>query len=219
VPIISQLNVQGLYGTDLIESSLSGMSTLVLQRSHAIAHSVLLGFGWESLPGAKKKSPYPLSHLAWPERRLHPGGRFGTHAKFDPCVEAVVEHFLLGQVPYKHKSAVLKELSKRSHDPKVWTSERLSYWIKKGHVALSAPPSSKRAAETSPSGSNITEGFAVSTDDSVPLDMTIFDDEPNPLGGHPEGTDSASRDAKKSASKALLDSASKERYTKGFVFD
>jgi len=81
---------------------------------------------------------------------------------------------------YKHKSAVLKELSERSHDSKVWTSERLNYWIKKGHAALSAPPSSKRAAETSPSNSNITEGFAVGIDDSVPLDMTICDDEPNP---------------------------------------
>ena len=134
-----------------------------------------------------------MSTLAWPERQLRPGERFETHAKFEPYVEAVVKQFLLGQVPYKHKSAVLKELSERSHDSKVWTSERISYCIKKGHAALSAPPSSKRAAVTSPSDSNITEGFAVGTDDSVPLDMTTFDDEPNPLGGRPKGTDSASR--------------------------
>ena len=64
-----------------------------------------------------------------------------------------------------------------------------------------------------------TEGFAVGTDDPVPLDMTMFDDEPNPLGGRPKGTDSASRDAKKAASKALLDSASKEWYTQRAFLD
>ena len=80
-----------------------------------------------------------------------------------------MEQFLLGQVLFKHKSAVLKELSERSHDSKAWTSERLSYWTKKGHAELSAPPSSKREAETSPSDSNTTEGFAVGTDDPVPL--------------------------------------------------
>ena len=120
---------------------------------------------------------------------------------------------------YKHTSAVLKELSERPHDLKVRTSERLSYWTKKGRAVLSAPPSSKRAAETPPSDSNITEGFAVGTDDSVPLDMTTFDDEPNPLGGRPKGTDSAPRDAKKAASKALLDSASKEWYTQRAFLD
>ena len=73
-----------MYGTNLFESSLSGMST-----------------------------------LAWPERQLRPGERFETHAKLEPYVEAVVEQFLLGQVPYKHKSAVLKEFSERSHDSKV----------------------------------------------------------------------------------------------------
>jgi len=186
VPIISQLNVQGLYGTNLLESSLSGKST-----------------------------------LAWPERRLRPGERFETHAKSGPYVEALVEQFLLGQVPYryKHKSAVLKKLSERSHDSKVWTSERLNNWIKKGRAVLSAPPSSKRAAETSPSDSNTTEGFAVGTDDPVPLDMTIFDDEPSPLDGRPKGTDNASRDAKKAASKALLSSTSKELYTQRAVLD
>ena len=63
-----------------------------------------------------------MSTLAWPERRLRPGERFETHAKFEPYVEAIVEQFLLGQVPYKHKSAVLKELSERSNDSKVCTS-------------------------------------------------------------------------------------------------
>ena len=57
----------------------------------------------------------------------------------------------------------------RSYDSKAWTSKRLSYWTKKGHAELSAPPSSKREAETSPSDSNTTEGFAVGTDDPVPL--------------------------------------------------
>ena len=78
-----------------------------------------------------------------------------------------MEQFLLGQVLFKHKSAVLKELSERPHDSKVWTSERLKYWIKKSYAALSAPPSSKRAAETLPSNFDITEGFAVGTDDSL----------------------------------------------------
>ena len=86
-----------------------------------------------------------------------------------------MKQFLHGQVPYKHKLAVLKELSERSHDSKVWTSERLNYWTKKGHVEMSAPTCSKRAAEMSPSNFNINECFAVGTDESVLLDMTIFD--------------------------------------------
>ena len=61
--------------------------------------------------------------------------------------------------------------------------------------------------------------LTIGTDDSVPLDMTMSDDEPNPFGGRPKGTDSASRDAKKAASKALLDSASKEWYTQRVVLD
>jgi len=72
--------------------------------------------------------------------------RFETRAKFEPYVEAVVEQFLLGQVPYKGMD-----------------QRGLNNWIKKGHAELSAQPSSKRAAETSPSNSNITEGFRVVT--------------------------------------------------------
>jgi len=60
-----------------------------------------------------------MSAFAWAKRRLRPGERFETHARFEPYVEAVMEQFLLGQVPYKHKSAVLKEFSERSHDSKV----------------------------------------------------------------------------------------------------